>query len=73
MLEGEKVFLLTNGNNYTMPNMTGWSRSDVLSYFNLVGIKVNITGDGYVTSQSVRKNTTITTDREVTIELKDKY
>ena len=73
VLEGEKVFLLTNGNNYTMPNMTGWSRSDVLSYFNLVGIKVNITGDGYVTSQSVRKNTTITTDMEVTIELKDKY
>ncbi len=73
VLEGEKVFLLTNGNNYTMPNMNGWSRSEVLNYFNLVGIKVNINGDGYVTSQSVKKNTTINKDMEVTIELKDKY
>ena len=73
VLEGEKVFLLTNGNNYTMPNMNGWSRSEVLSYFSLVGIKVNINGDGYVTSQSVKKNTAINKDMEVTIELKDKY
>ena len=73
ILEGEKVFLLTNGTNYVMPNMTGWSRSEVLSYFNLVGIKVNINGDGYVSSQSVKKYTTINKDMEVTIELKDKY
>ena len=73
ILEGEKVFLLTNGTNYVMPNMTGWSRSEVLSYFNLVGIKVNINGDGYVSSQSVKKYTTINKEMEVTIELKDKY
>ena len=73
ILEGEKVFLLTNGTNYTMPNMTGWSRSDVINYFSLVGIKVNIVGDGFVTSQSVKKNTPINKDMEVTIELKDKY
>ena len=73
VLEGEKVFLLTNGTNYTMPNMIGWSRSDVLNYFNLVGVKVNINGDGFVKSQSVKKNTSINKDMEVTIELKDKY
>ena len=73
VLEGEKVFLLTNGTNYTMPNMTGWSRSDVINYFDLVGIKVNINGDGFVSSQSVKKNAPINKDMEVTIELKDKY
>ncbi len=73
ILKGEKVFILTNDSEYTMPNMNGWSRKDVLEYFKLIGAKYKITGEGYVTKQSLSKGSIIDLDEEITIELKDKY
>lgn len=73
IVTGEKVFLLTNSNNYQMPDMIGWSRADVLNYFNMINVKCNIAGEGYVTSQSIKTGTTINTDSEISIELNNKY
>ena len=73
VIVGEKVLLLTNSNNYKMPNMIGWSRTDVVAYFNAIGVKYNITGEGYVVGQSLEANASINVDSEINIELKSKY
>ena len=73
ILVGEKIFLLTNGSNYQMPDMKDWSRNDVIKYFEMINMKYNITGEGYVTSQNIKVGTIIDSNSEITIELKNKY
>lgn len=73
ILKGEKIFLLTNSEEYIMPNMNKWSRADVISYFSLLNIPYNILGDGYVVSQSIEKGKKIDSTKEITLELKNKY
>lgn len=70
---GNKVFLLTSNNDYTMQDMTGWSRSEVLSYTNLIGITPSFNGYGYVTKQSLKAGSAITFDKELTLTLETKY
>lgn len=48
-----KVFLVTNGENITMPDMTGWSSSEVISFCNLIGVPYEINGFGYVQSTNL--------------------
>ena len=62
LLAGEKLFLLTNDDEFKMENLTGWSLSEVKTYANLLGIKLEYSGYGYVTSQNIETNTVI--DRE---------
>ena len=73
ILVGEKIFLLTNGGNYQMPDMKDWSRNDVIKYFEMINMKYNITGEGYVTSQNIKVGTIIDSNSEITIEFKNKY
>ena len=53
LLAGNKLFLLTNSNNFKMENIIGWSVSDVKTYCELIGLKLDIQGYGYVVSQSI--------------------
>ena len=53
VLEGGKLFLVTNSNEITMPDLTGWSLNDVQTYTNLIGLSLEYSGYGYVTSQSI--------------------
>ena len=48
VLVGSKVFLLTDSTEFVMPDITGWSSSEVMSFCNLVGLKFNFTGYGVV-------------------------
>lgn len=48
VLAGSKIFLLTDGTEFTMPDMTGWSSSEVMSFCNLIGLKFSFTGYGVV-------------------------
>ncbi len=73
VLAGEKVFLLTNGSNYTMPNMKGWSRTDVMAYSKLLGKDIIVNGEGYVTSQNIKTNGSINDDTIIEVTLEDKY
>ncbi len=50
MLTGERVILVTNG-TLTMPDITGWSRLDVMKLSELTGIDLDVQGNGYVTKQ----------------------
>lgn len=66
----QNVFLLSDGANITMPNMSGWSRKDVLRFSEITGIVIGIEGSGNVSEQSVPEGETITNGQEINIILK---
>lgn len=66
-LYGTKVFLKTNSNNYVMPDVIGWTSSEIKTYCNLIGLKYKITGYGNVLSTNIPTNTTI--DLNTTLEI----
>ena len=43
-----------------MPDLTGWSKSDVTKFGDLLGLTVEFKGEGYVTKQSIAAETEIT-------------
>ena len=49
LVAGDKVFLVTNSATYTMPNIIGWSKSDVIALCKLLNIPYEIEGNGYAT------------------------
>jgi penicillin-binding protein 2B len=70
VLSDQRVLLLTSQENVLMPEMTGWSRRDVLAFFALTHIPVTINGEGNVSSQSVAANTALDASVMVEITLK---
>ena len=38
-----------------MPDMSGWTKEDVIAFENLTNIKVNLKGSGFVSHQSISK------------------
>lgn len=52
LLKGEKVVLKTNGEP-SVPNMQNWSKRDVLKVVDLLDLKLNMVGSGYVTKQNI--------------------
>lgn len=60
-----KVFLLTNGLEFKMENIIGWSINDVKTYAEMLGLKLDYNGYGYVTSQSIDAGTIIDTSNMV--------
>ena len=69
----DKVFLVTNGKEKKIANVEGWSRNDFVTYMNLLGLEYNITGYGYITSQSIKSGTVIDKDMVVDVTLSNKY
>ena len=68
-----KVFLLTSSNEYKMPDIEGWSRSDVQILCNLLNIKVTFEGFGYVEEYNIEEGTTIDTNTRLEVKLRSKY
>lgn len=68
ILAGQKVVLLTNG-AMTMPNMTGWSKNDVLKVSEITGQKFKIDGDGFVTTQSLPESANMEGVPEINVTL----
>ncbi|KIX90999.1 penicillin-binding protein [Staphylococcus microti] len=66
LLPHSNVLLLTNG-DLTMPNMTGWTRDDLVAFESLTGVKVKVKGSGFVSSQSLGYQSPI--DKKTTIEV----
>lgn len=65
----DRVFLLTDGNAITMPDMTGWTRKDITAFWELTGIQIQTDGYGVVTSQSVEPETPISTDTAISVTM----
>lgn len=60
ILSSQRVLLLSSYNNILMPDMTGWSKKDVLAFFRLANLSVSIDGEGFVSAQSVLTQTPLT-------------
>lgn len=69
LVAGSKVLLLTNGNNYVMPDVTGWSRSDIVTFCKLIHLDYEINGNGKVVSTSISTGTTIDLNNKIAISL----
>ena len=65
----EKVFILTDNSNIMMPNMLGWTRSDVTKFWSLTNIAVKMDGYGKVTSQNITENSLISKNDEIELIL----
>ncbi|MBQ6654734.1 MAG: penicillin-binding protein [Erysipelotrichaceae bacterium] len=68
IISGQRVLLLTSLEGIRMPDMKGWSRSEVMAFWDLTGIGIKTEGYGFVTSQSVAPGEQI--DKSVIINLK---
>lgn len=68
----DKVFLLTNSTDYTLPNLTGYSKSDVETLLTLLNVSYTIKGHGYVVKQNIPENAKITSDLKIEITLESK-
>ncbi|AYV71274.1 penicillin-binding protein [Bacillus sp. PK3-056] len=69
-LKGEKVILKTDGKE-TVPNMKGWSLRDVLKIADLNKLKLESSGSGYVSSQSIKAGSKIKENDKLSVKLKE--
>ncbi len=64
---GQRIFLLTDTESFSMPDMTGWTRKDVVSLWAVSGFAFRLSGEGKVVSQSVPAGTTVTSGTTIEI------
>lgn len=69
LYQDQRIFLTTGG-TVSLPSLTGWSKGDVVKLAQLVGIKLTVNGEGYVTKQSLKAGATVSSGSELTITLK---
>lgn len=72
VLSYDKVILITNGDKNKMPDLNGYSRSEVIYVMNALGYNYEIDGYGYVTSQNIKAGTDVGT-KKIKITLSAKY
>lgn len=69
VLEGSKVFLLTNGSHFTMPDVIGWSTNEIIRFCNFIGLSYQMNGYGRVKQTNISPGSDITFDITLEIEL----
>ena len=72
ILSIDKVFLVTNSRNITMPDMSKWSLADVDRFSTFANIEYEYTGHGYVKKQNIERGT-ILSDQVIKVELDNLY
>lgn len=70
LVNNNKVILVTNGTEITMPSVINWSRNDIIKLCELLNIEYKFNGNGYAVSQSIKENSKIEGILEVTLENK---
>lgn len=70
ILIGNKVFLVTNSNVYTMPDIIGWSNSEVSTLCKLLKIPLNSNGSGKVVTSSIPPGTTLNSSSKLSVTFK---
>ncbi len=73
ILTYDKVFLKTNDPNIYIPNMSGWSRSEVITFCNMLNIKCEIEGYGFVTDQNIKPNEKHIKNKVLQVKLEQKF
>lgn len=70
--KGDKIFLLTNDTEYLMPDLTGWTSSEVNNLCNLLELKLEVNGYGNVKSQSIKPGEKVIKGTKIVINLERK-
>ncbi|MFC4760320.1 penicillin-binding transpeptidase domain-containing protein [Fructobacillus durionis] len=70
-VKGQLVLLSASG-TVTVPDMSGWTKSEVLSWGNLAGVKITLSGSGYVEKQSVKTGSDVSGHKNITVTFKEK-
>ncbi|SFB84746.1 penicillin-binding protein 2B [Alkalibacterium subtropicum] len=66
--DSDRIMLMTNG-AMTLPDLTGWPKSDVLKLSELTGVEVTIEGEGFVDSQNLPPQSFIESESKLTVIL----
>ncbi|MCP8861173.1 penicillin-binding protein [Latilactobacillus curvatus] len=69
ILPKQRVILMTNG-AMTMPDVTGWSKNDLLKLAQLTGVEIDIKGSGYAYHQSLAVNGLLDGVKKIKVQLK---
>ena len=69
VLAGERLILLTDSADHVLPDLTGWSKADVVSLASLLDLDVEFKGDGFVTAQSIEAYQPVQKSDRITITL----
>lgn len=68
LFNDQQIILMTDG-AATMPDLTNWSRNDVLKVSELTGVTMNFVGEGYVVDQNLAPGSFMEPGTAITITL----
>ncbi|KRG09916.1 penicillin-binding protein [Staphylococcus sp. NAM3COL9] len=68
VLPNSRVLILTDG-DVTMPNMSGWTKEEVIAFEKLTNTKVTTKGSGFVTEQSITEGQKISEKDKIEVTL----
>ena len=68
---GENIFLLTEGRNISLPDFTGWTRKDIIHYWNMSKLPITMDGYGVAYEQSVSPNSIVDGSEEIIVRLRE--
>ncbi|GAB2483377.1 penicillin-binding protein [Alkalibacterium psychrotolerans] len=66
--KSRRVLLLTNG-AMTLPDLTGWSRNELIRFAEMTGVDLTINGEGFVVEQDIPTGSFIETGTEIMVQL----
>lgn len=72
VVSGDTIIVITNDSNYTMPNVVGWSRKEIISLCNVLGISYEFEGYGYANTQSIQAGSKINDGDTLKVTLNNK-
>ena len=70
ILEGDKLFIVTNDSEITMPNVINYSKIEAINLLKLLNIDYELDGYGYVLEQSIKSGDKITDKVKITLKNK---
>ena len=73
LIKDDKVFFLTNGDKIMMPDITGYSKTDVRTLASILNLGLKMTGNGYAISQSIKKDELLGEEKILEVEFKLPY
>ena len=67
----QRVFLLSDGNIITVPDFTGWTRREVIDFWDLSHVSIKMDGFGIAYEQSLAPGTILQSGDEIVIRFRD--
>ena len=73
VIKEDKVFLLTDGDNILMPDLIGYSKTEINLLAKMLNLDTKITGNGYVISSNYHKDEIIDINKILEVNLQLPY